>query len=56
MHNNVSDKLTLEQIKNWRNILCGLVGPYARFMSDEQIQAYRDKMQSGLNRKKSKAQ
>ncbi len=48
----MNDKLTPEQIKNWKNILCGMVGPYAKFMTDEQVQAFRDKMQNGINKER----
>jgi hypothetical protein len=42
-------KLTEEQIKNWRNVLCATLGPYALIMPDEQVQAFRNKMQSAIN-------
>ena len=41
--------LTPEQIKNWRTILCGMIGPYAFMMPDEEVQRLRDKMQSSLD-------
>jgi hypothetical protein len=41
-----SDKLTPEQIKNWRNVLLGMLGPYALLMPDEDVQKMRDNMQS----------
>lgn len=50
----MSDKLTPEQIKNWRNILYGMIGPYTKFMTDEQIQAFRDKMQSDIDKNREK--
>lgn len=40
------DKLTPEQIKNWRNALVGILGPWALIMPPEDIQAFRDKMQA----------
>ena len=42
------DKLTPEQIKNWRNVLCGMLGAYAFLMSDEDVQAMRDTMQEKM--------
>ena len=39
------NKLTSEQIQNWRRILCLQLGPYAFIMPEEEIQAIRDKMQ-----------
>ena len=44
------DKLTPEQIENWRRVLCGMIGPYALMMPSEQIQMYRDKLQGGLTK------
>jgi hypothetical protein len=41
-----SDKLTPEQIKNWRNVLLGTVGPYALLMPDEDVQKMRVNMQA----------
>ena len=41
-----SDKLTPEQIKNWRNVLLGMLGPYALLMPDEDVQKMRDNMQA----------
>jgi hypothetical protein len=42
-------RLTPEQIKNWRKVLCGMVGPYALIMPDEEVQKFRDKMQSAVH-------
>lgn len=39
-------KLTPAQIANWRRVLLGIIGPYALLMPDNDIQAYRDKMES----------
>ena len=44
------EKLTPEQIENWRRVLCGMIGPYALMMPAEQIQLYRDKLQGGLTK------
>ena len=38
-------KLTPQQIENWRNVMLGTIGPAALFLSDDEIQAYRDRMQ-----------
>ncbi len=47
----MSVTLTPEQIKNWRNVLCTMIGPYALLMSDEQVQRIRDTMQQQVDRK-----
>jgi hypothetical protein len=39
-------KLTPEQIHHWRNV----IGPFSVFLSDDEIQAYRDRMQYLANR------
>ena len=39
-------RLTDAQVENWRKVLLGTLGPYALMMTREQIQAYRDRMQS----------
>jgi hypothetical protein len=41
-----SEVLTSEQIQNWRNVLIGLVGPYAEMMSSADVQKFRDKLSS----------
>lgn len=41
-----SEALTPEQIKNWRNVLIGMVGPYANMMPDADVQKLRDKISS----------
>ncbi len=41
--------MTPEQIKNWRDILCMQLGPYALIMSDADIIAYRDMMQAKVD-------
>lgn len=45
------EKLTPEQIKNWRNILATQFGfgPYAFVMSDAEIQKIRDNMQAKVS-------
>lgn len=40
-----SEKLTPEQIKNWRNVLFGMIGSYALIMPEEDIEAFRARMQ-----------
>lgn len=42
-------KLSKEQIENWRKVLSGMFGPYAFVMSEAQIEAYAENMQSYLN-------
>tara|TARA_R110000772_G_scaffold256012_2_gene372420 strand:+ start:1118 stop:1342 length:225 start_codon:yes stop_codon:yes gene_type:complete len=41
-----SDKLTPAQIKNWRDILLGMLGPCALRMPDEDVQKMRDNIQA----------
>lgn len=41
--------LTPQQIKNWRSVLVGLVGPYAYLMPDVEVQRMRDEMQAHLD-------
>ena len=43
------NKLTPEQIKNWRHVLLGLIGPYALIASDADIQQMRDAMNKRLS-------
>ena len=45
-----NDILTPEQIKNWRIVLCGMIGPYAMIMPDDDVQAIKDKMQKDANK------
>ena len=45
----MKEKLTSEQIKNWRNVLSTLIGIYAFIMTDEQIQMYCDSMQENVD-------
>ena len=48
----MDDKLSAEQIKNWRAILSlGPIGPYALVMPDSQVQRMKDTYQ-GLADKK----
>lgn len=44
------DKMTPEQIKNFRKVLTISLGPYALIMSDEQVQQIRDKMQKQFDK------
>ena len=48
----VEDKLTSHQLKNWRNVLYGIIGSYALVAPDEEIQKIRDKLQEGLDKDK----
>lgn len=48
------NKLTLEQIENWRTILIGIVGPYALLMTAEEIQKFHDGMQQYIDNEKEK--
>ena len=41
----MNDKLTPAQIENWRNVLFGMLGPYALIMSEDKIHQFRDKYQ-----------
>lgn len=42
--------LSPEQIKNWRNAMIGLLGPYALIISDEDVQKMRDNIQARFNK------
>lgn len=42
--------LTDEQVENWRKTLIVMLGPYALLMSREQIQAYRDRLQTNADK------
>jgi len=44
------EKLTPEQVENWRAVLCGIIGPYAVMMSASDIQKFHDKMQADLDK------
>lgn len=48
------DRLTKEQLKNWRRTLAMTIGPYALIMPNEEVQEIRDKMQKDLNERKTK--
>ena len=41
--------LTEDQIKHWRNVLLGMIGPYALIMSEDEINILRDGMQERLD-------
>lgn len=43
--------LTKEQIENWRKVLCHVVGPYAFFMSENDIELFRKRFENVLSRK-----
>ena len=40
------EPMTEEQVKNYRDVLVGMIGPYAFLMSYEEIQKHRDVMQN----------
>ena len=42
-------KLTPEQIKNWRQILCRMVGEYAMIMPESAIQNLRNMLQARVD-------
>ena len=42
--------LTPAQIENWRQALCGLIGPYALIMPAEMVQAFKDKLQAQVDK------
>jgi hypothetical protein len=42
--------MNAEQIENWRKVLFRMYGPYAFFMTDEQIQMFKDRMQLSIDR------
>ena len=42
--------LTEDQIRNWRHVLFVTLGPYAYLMTDEEVQAYYEKMQERLSK------
>jgi trans-aconitate methyltransferase len=44
-----TDKLTKQQIENWRSVLVGMIGPYALLMTDEQVQNIRDQYQGKID-------
>jgi hypothetical protein len=48
------ERLTKEQLKNWRRTLVMTIGPYALIMPDEEVHKIRDRMQEDLNRRKDK--
>jgi hypothetical protein len=41
----IETRLTPEQIKHWRDVLCVTIGPYALIMPDSEVQRIRDAMQ-----------
>jgi len=47
----MNEKLTDEQIKNWRKVLIATVGPYALIMPKEDVQKLHDKMQNEIDQK-----
>jgi hypothetical protein len=49
MSDQEQNELTPEQIVNWRNILLGMIGPYALIMPCEDVQKMRDEMNAHFN-------
>jgi len=47
----MAEKLTDEQIKNWRKVLAMSLGAYAFVMPKEDVQKLRDKMQNDIDQK-----
>jgi hypothetical protein len=41
--------LTPEQVENWRNVLFGMVGPYAFLMSVDEIEKFKDILQKKVD-------
>ena len=46
----MNEKLTEEQIKNWREALIKMIWPYALLMPREEIQAFHDKTQRDIDK------
>jgi len=44
------ERLTPEQLKNWRKVLTTMVGPYALIMPDEQIETIRNRIQARIEK------
>jgi len=44
----MSDKMTPEQIKNFRTVLIGTLGPYAILMPDSEVEKMRDRFQEKI--------
>jgi hypothetical protein len=44
-----NNKLSAEQIMNWRRVLSLSFGPYALIMPDHEVQSFRDSMQEGAD-------
>ena len=45
------EKLSEEQLRNWRRILPAIIGPGALYMSDELIEAFRNNLQKEVLRR-----
>lgn len=45
----LANQMTPEQIKNWRQILLHMVGPFALLMEDEMVQEFRDRIQARVH-------
>ncbi len=44
-----TEPLTDQQIEHWRKALLLIIGPYAMWATREEIQAFRDRMQTKLD-------
>ena len=42
-------QLTPEQIKNWREVLCGMIGPYGLMMPPEEVNGSEIQCNHGSN-------
>jgi len=45
----MNNRLTDEQVANWRKVLLVRFGAYANFMSREEIQRYKDNLQNMID-------
>jgi len=46
----IPSSLTPEQIKNWRQVLLGMIGPWALMMSDKDVQKFYEMMQAKVQK------
>ena len=42
-------KLKPEQIKNWREVLCSMIGPFAAIMPESAIEKFAERLQARIN-------
>lgn len=50
----MGQKLTKEQLENWRKALHVYLGPAVNLLSDEKIQAYKDQLQENIDKTEEK--